>query len=228
MPALSGRVAYGTGTKIATLSFRPVADTSVIDSALNSAVGSGLLTAAQASAINDSLKMRTSVMYGATFGLESYAPPDNYSVDVVLTDASGVEVSRTSTGFVYLGLIAFDLDFNTVDFGKVLPAASSNIVGDNLFVLNDGRPTIRNLGNVPFRPGLTFNAMVDVSGVQRVTDFRSQFFGEGLGFKAGQLQCFTKYLVPGQTAAMSFFIQPPLNMPVSTYSGSLYVSTCSP
>ncbi|MCL5734695.1 MAG: hypothetical protein M1274_03750 [Actinobacteria bacterium] len=225
---VAGRVSQGTQPRVAALDFRPVENAAVMEGALNIAVGSGLLTAAQGNAIRNSLMAQAARMYVAAFALESYAPAGSYGVDVWLADATGAEVYRASTSFVYQSLSAFDLDFAVVDFGNVVAATSSHIVGDDRFVPGDRRPTIKNIGNVPLRLELRFTPMVDASGTVQVADLSASFLGEKLDSSPTGSVVFGNLLPPGRSAGIDFWLEPPADLPVSTYLGSVSVSLRAP
>ena len=49
--------------------------------------------------------------------------------------------------FEYVEWTDFEIDFASVSYGEVLLNTHKRISGDKTFSLNDGKPTVRNLGN---------------------------------------------------------------------------------
>ena len=85
--------------------------------------------------------------YEATLHLKCTTPNGSYTVEVTATDKGGL--TGTNTGTFTVGVTcALDLDFTAVSFGAIDPGSSSTVTGDDIFSTGDGKPTIKNIGNV--------------------------------------------------------------------------------
>ena len=74
-------------------------------------------------------------------------PAGSYKVVVTALDKSGnLSVARENT-FEYLALTKYEVDFTSVAYGDVMLNTHKKISGDRNFILGDGNPTVRNLGN---------------------------------------------------------------------------------
>ena len=85
--------------------------------------------------------------YEATLNLTCTTPNGSYTVEVTATDSG--ELTGTNTGTFTVGITcALEIDFSSVNFGAIDPGSSSNVTGDDIFSTGDGKPTIKNTGNV--------------------------------------------------------------------------------
>jgi hypothetical protein len=120
-------------------------------------------------------------------------------------------------------LSAYELDFDHVDFGFIVPPASAHVLGDPIFLPGDERPTIRNVGTVALRLAVVFGPMADSTGAAITEEFGARFLGEERSLSAGEEVFFSSPLLPLSAAALDFWVQPPAGIPQGTYSGSLHV-----
>jgi len=121
-------------------------------------------------------------------------------------------------------MVAYEIDFDRVDFGIIAPPASADVAGDDVFHPGDGRPTVRNVGDVALRLGIAFGPMADETGTATIEDFRAGFLGEERAFKAGERLVFSNSLLPSMAAAIDFQIEPPAGTAEGTYVGSLCIT----
>jgi len=85
--------------------------------------------------------------YEATLHLNCTTPNGGYTVEVTATDKGGL--TGTNTGTFTVGITcALEIDFSSVNFGAINPGSSSTVTGDDNFSAGDGKPTIKNIGNV--------------------------------------------------------------------------------
>jgi len=73
-------------------------------------------------------------------------PAGKYRVKTVALDKKN-EAGVMENNFKYLELVAFEIDFDNIDYGSMRLNSPKVLAGNDVFSANDGRPTIRNIGN---------------------------------------------------------------------------------
>lgn len=85
-------------------------------------------------------------------------PAGDYQVKTVALDqkqTSGV----LENSFKYLELVAFEIDFNNIEYGSIELNSPKVLAGNETFLANDGRPTLRNIGNTRLEIAIKQNDM---------------------------------------------------------------------
>lgn len=88
---------------------------------------------------------QSSALYKADLNMNFYHVPKNYSIELIVVDNLGLE-ARYNTNFEYLGVVAFEVDTDSIYFGGNA-GSFSEVVGD-VDMNTPNNPTIRNLGNL--------------------------------------------------------------------------------
>jgi len=164
--------------------------------------------------------------YEATLHLNCTTPNGSYTVEVTATDSGGLTGTNTST-FTVGKTCALEIDFSSVDFGAINPGSSSNVTGDDNFSAGDGKPTIKNIGNV----------YIDVK--QSITDNASNpeilFSGNTSSTVKGSTKTLTTTAVsfeisiaPGNATAADYELSVPAGTMHGNYAGTLTIEpVCS-
>ena len=159
--------------------------------------------------------------YEATLHLKCTTPNGSYTVEVTATDKGGL--TGTNTGTFTVGITcALAIDFSSVDFGAINPGSSSTVAGDNNFSAGDGKPTIKNIGNVN----------IDVK--QSITDNASNpeilFSGNTSSTVKGSTKTlnttavsFGVTITPGEATAADYKLSVPAGTMHGNYAGELTI-----
>lgn len=101
---------------------------------------------AEICALDGELWKETAYAFCGEITLSYEDPSGSYNTLVLAQDKSGKD-GTLSNMFTYLPLTAFETDFNSVAYGNVRLNTHKIISGDLSFSPNDGRATVRNVGN---------------------------------------------------------------------------------
>ena len=99
------------------------------------------------------LMKETAYVYCADRDLTWEDPAGTYKVEVFALDKAGVFSNLLVNNFEYLPLTAYELDFDSVDYGSVKLNTHKRISGDVDFGTAD-KPTVRNTGNTRLYMGI--------------------------------------------------------------------------
>jgi len=219
--AVAGTVTNQDGSALSSLTFGAVADNGAVATALQKAVASGFMDERQRAAIADALAANQAEAFVATIEMSSHSPPADYGVEAWLAGAFECDNWHASVRFTYLELVKLAFDFGEVGFGLVEANMTARIEGDQSFAPGDGRPTIRNAGNVPVSISLSFTPMVHEEGTGQLEDFRASLLGEELWVPAGETVTVSGMLPAGGDAAIDFWLIAPPGVPAGHYKGRL-------
>ncbi|MCW3135546.1 MAG: hypothetical protein N2V77_01190 [Canidatus Methanoxibalbensis ujae] len=159
--------------------------------------------------------------YEATLHLNCTTPNGSYTVEVTATDKGGLTGKNTGN-FTVGKTCALEIDFSSVDFGAINPGSSSTVAGDDIFSAGDGKPTIKNTGNV------------DIDVKQSITDNASNpeilFSGntnstvkESTKTLTTTLQPFGISIAPGEATAATYELSVPAGTMHGNYTGTLTI-----
>lgn len=104
------------------------------------------------------LMKETAEVYCSETTLSYEDPAGDYKILVLIQDKAGLS-DRLENQLEYLPLTAFDIDFQSIDYGKVRLNTHKIISGDLAFQEGDGKPTIRNIGNTRLEMGVVQDDM---------------------------------------------------------------------
>ena len=91
-------------------------------------------------------KGTAAVWYGQA-DLYPCSPAGSYVVEANAVDHNNNWAEPLYNTFTYVPVAAFEIDFNTVDYGTLNLKVPKWVAGNTIFKVNDGRPTVRNIGN---------------------------------------------------------------------------------
>jgi len=159
--------------------------------------------------------------YEATLNLRCTTPNGSYTVEVTATDKGGQ--TGTNTGTFTVGITcALEIDFSSVDFGAINPGGSSNVTGDGIFSAGDGKPTIKNVGNV--------NIDVEQSITDNASNPETLFSGNTSSTVKGStktltttLQSFGITIAPEEATAADYGLSVPAGTMHGSYAGTLTI-----
>lgn len=212
------------------------------DTMFEAAVGTGQISTAAIDDTNNGLialcQEGSKAFYYAQFQISKDQPCGEYRIETHAV-AGGTDVSKTT----FIDVECFynlNTDFNTVNFGSLLPGVDQTVAGD-LDMSTPGRPTVMNTGNVGMYIGLNFSSLVqqtDGSGNSVVGGKTIDSFDGAFGLDPSTLQ---KYATIGtgvnkwfqstdnqlvcsdQIGKLDLSVHPPTTLPQGQYDGSLLV-----
>ncbi len=220
---------HGTGNygpPNATNRLTPVAcsalgDATSVGTVLEAAVHSGQMTAAEAFIIVDQCNKHQKLVFRMVGELSKHQPAGEYRVEATGVDQAGSTGSMTNW-FDVLPVIGLRIDFNSVNFGQILPNTPKWVPGDmNFNGPSDTRPTVKNVGNSQMKLSLLFSKMTGFNFGKVISDFDAQLDSEQIPvITAGTAVTFTHTLGSNQLGQLDLSIHPG-SIPADSYSGML-------
>ncbi|MBI4744241.1 MAG: hypothetical protein HY776_05425 [Actinobacteria bacterium] len=110
-----------------------------------------IITAAQATEIRSLLDNNQAELYAGSWSDMDYRfPPGEYKWTDIAYDKGGNSAKKDKL-FTWMEAKVLELDFEEIDFGTLISGGTSYVDGDDIMILRDGRPTLKNEGNVPLK-----------------------------------------------------------------------------
>jgi len=100
----------------------------------------------------------TSRVFCGQVGLAYQDPAGEYRVKIAALDQKN-EAGTLENSFKYLELVAFEIDFDNIDYGSMRLNNAKVLSGNDAFLANDGQPTLRNIGNTRLEINIKQNDM---------------------------------------------------------------------
>ncbi|WP_292516915.1 hypothetical protein [Methanoculleus sp.] len=97
--------------------------------------------------LTEYLEKGTAALWVGQSDLCYCSPAGDYRVEAFAVDHNNNWACALENTFCYVPVTAFDIDFCTVNYGSVNINEPKWIAGNTIFSENDGRPTVRNIGN---------------------------------------------------------------------------------
>lgn len=97
--------------------------------------------------LTEYLEKGTAALWVGTADLDYQQPAGNYRVEANAIDFNNNWAVPLVNTFLYVPVAAFELDFNAVNYGSVNVNTHKWVAGNTIFIQDDNRPTIRNIGN---------------------------------------------------------------------------------
>ena len=129
--------------------------------ATQAAYDQGLITDARRVDINEHIYNNEWRMWKFCFELTNCDMAGDYTVTAKANDAQGGTGTLINT-FEYLSIKELAIDFNTIDYGIIVPGAKQIVSGDTNFGTSNA-PTVRNRANDPFKLRISATDMVGAS-----------------------------------------------------------------
>jgi len=102
------------------------------------------------------LAKKTAYAYCCDFTMSYEDPAGSYKVNVWGANNAGTNGAPLSNQMQYLQTKAFDIDFNAIDYGTVVPSIWKPVAGDTTWTATPGvnSATIRNVSSTPLQIGV--------------------------------------------------------------------------
>ena len=100
----------------------------------------------------------TSKVFCGQASLSYQDPAGEYRVKITALDQKQA-AGLLENSFKYLELIAFEIDFDNIEYGSMRLNIPKVLAGNETFSANDGRPTLRNIGNTRLEISVKQNDM---------------------------------------------------------------------
>jgi len=172
-------------------------------------------------------------VYSGTFLLNNDQPDGKYRVVVNATDSVGTGADLVNQ-FLVQNVIAFKIDFTSVNYGFIAPGSRQVRPGDTIY--GNGVPTIQLTGNSKSCLTLHFSKMIGKLRQGSITAFDASLWANGLApaapetkqFAASVPGQFLKPIQPKVPVQIDFSIKPPTPLPSDLYQGKLDLSIKKP
>jgi hypothetical protein len=107
--------------------------------------------------IADELVQTHALLFKGCDVLDYHQPCGLYRVEVLAYDDSNDPSELLVNAFEYKCTVGVALDFTSINFGEVTVCVERLITGDATYNPGDGKPTIKNIGNVPAKVNMLWS-----------------------------------------------------------------------
>jgi hypothetical protein len=197
-----------------------VTDSVEIEVAKQYAVDHELITQADADQIDYELSKEVAKIYKAVGVLTHCQPAGMYETHAWATDQVGAQSDHYINDFVYFSIMAFRIDFATIDYKEIAPGKEKIVAGDEKMGTPD-HPTIESIGNDPLLLKLHADPLIGDEKGKMIVDFDAKFLDEKIYFVASEWVTFATPLEGCQIAQIDFSVLAPYGTPADTYSGTM-------
>lgn len=206
---------YGTQTV-------PGADRAFIRAAIARGVAANLLTQAMADDLLEELEQQEARFFWAVKPFTCCYAPGDYEIMAWASDTSGGQGELINTLY-YESIIAIDVDFiNVIDYGELVPGVKQIVSGDEVFSLDDGKPTVKSLGNDPIQIWLHADPMEGEVKHDLIENFDARLdHYDSVDFLASEDIPVPGVLIPNWINKMDFSVTPPFGTPADRYVGTM-------
>ena len=177
------------GTKVASQA-RAVSD-------FQKALERGLVTVAEGYDANiiltEYLEKGTAALWVGSAEIHYCQPAGEYEVFANAIDHNNNWAESLRNTFDYLPVTAFEIDFDTVNYGNVNINSPKKLAGNTIFSMGDGRPTVRNIGNTDLQVVINQDNM----GLDKSVNGWNVEWGARMGHEIGY-----KYYKPFETVTL--------------------------
>lgn len=194
-----------------------------IEQAKADAVAAGLITEADAIAIDYKIDCNLAAMYKEVNEMSNCNPPGTYEVVITACATEGAASEPYYQYFEYLSGIGFEIDFAAVNYELIIPCVPKEICGD-LDMTTTNKPTIENTCNDPIELCVSGTDMVKVGDPNKVIPVESldaKLDGETIPALSTTPQCFNLCIDPCSMQCMGFSIHAPEGTCEGDYSGTI-------
>ncbi len=149
--------------------------------ATQAAVNQNLMGSARKTEIDDHIYASEWRMWKFCFDMGNCYMSGDYTVTANANDNAGGTGSIVNT-FEYISIRELAIDFNTIDYGTIVPGVKQIVSGDTNFELAGGStaPTVRNRANDPFKLRISATDMqgTDANNKILATNLDSHVYGK--------------------------------------------------
>jgi hypothetical protein len=196
-------------------------DDAVIQNAINEAVATGQMTPSEASSYITDIGKNMLQLWWGCFDYHVHQPSGTYTVDAWAVDAFGSQSVHVLNTFEVISIVVLALDFDTVDYGPILPLSWKWVGGNDVFSPGDGRATVWNRGNDPAMLSVHSSAMTGASQGKLIEEFDVELLGQQEVYFASEWVDLFGPLMPCTPVQIDFSIHAPVGTPADSYSGVL-------
>lgn len=217
------RVFHPDGTLKYQLHGDPVPCTDLAAS-LEAAVHTNQLTQADADLIVEECGKNVLIVFRVIGDLSKHQPCGIYTVEAQAVDQAGnIDPTPLVNTFEVLCVIGFEKDFDSVDFGQILPNTTKWVRGDK-DMTTPARPSVKNTGNTAMYLWLHYDEMVGASLGKIIDVFDAQLNVQPIDpIVASQNVCFdAEPFGSNEVKQLDLSIHPG-SIPADTYTGFLDV-----
>ena len=205
-----------------------------IETAIAAAVASEQITQVEADDILEKHSKNDCLIFKYEGQIDTHQPPGTWRVDVYATDTGGATSTTLSNNLTVVGILAFAIDFDVVDWGPMKPNITDTVAGNEILDpmlltpgTNDNPPTIKNLGNLALTLKLTYDPMVGSTYGKVINKFDATF----LGHQIDPMDAGTTYTWPASPklerchhTQIDFSVHPGPEVTTDTYTGALHLT----
>jgi hypothetical protein len=209
-----------------------------IEQAKIDAVASEQITQAQADEIDLKWSKGECKIFKYEGQIDTHQPSGTWTVEVYATDTGGSTSTRLINTFGVIGILAFAIDFDVVDWGSFKPNITDTVSGNEIMEPmpnapgeNNNPPTIKNLGNDPFTLKLMYDPMIGTTDLKVIDKFDATFMGVSIDpMDAGTWYTWptTAKLERCHATQIDFSVHPSSLVTTDTYVGALHLTIVDP
>lgn len=212
-----------------------VIDAGEIATVLQDARDNNLITVEEYAEYTEMLdpNKRQGKMFKIDNSLNNHNEPGIYTLWLKAVDAQGATTINSTYTFDYMTSVGFEIDFNAVNYGQIVPGFTQ-IVSGNEVLADDGKPTIKNQGNIPIQVNVTAsNLLNDLNQYISAVDLSVALLGDHRwDLSAGQivpgLDNPAGLLMPCTPRQIDFDINAPISTGAGTYTGTMTIDLVIP
>lgn len=202
----------------------PVFNGYSVEELLDLAVQAGYFSSTEAAELWEELHQNEARIYVAELVVDYHQPYGWYRVEAWATDNGGAQSDKFTNYFEVRPMLAYETDFNSVQFRNVKVGVKAIVSGD--YDMNTpNKPTIRNIGNTPIAVSAYASDVVsDTNPPKRFTDvFDMRFLDEELLLPTWNWIAFSNLLWPCNTTKIDFSLHLPPGAPAANYTGYITI-----
>jgi len=216
------------GTEKVQVHMEQITTAAAIDERLGWAVSAGQMTAARRDQLRTMIEKNAATLWCYPFTYETHQPCGRYMTRVTVVDRAGNTGSLENRNLNIECVRVLAADFSAVDYGQIVPNSAKWVMGNDVFSVGDGLPTLWNQGNIGAAVIVRSSPMVGVSEQKTITEFDAQLLGAKSTYLANTDLRLPGPLLPCTPTQIDFSIHPPTFLPVDTYTGTLDIWLVAP
>ena len=172
-------------------------------------------------------------MFKIDNSLNNHNEPGEYTLWLKAVDVVGQTTINETYTFDYMTSVGFEIDFNAVNYGQIVPGFT-RIVAGNEMLADDGKPTIKNQGNIPIQVNVTAsNLLNDLNQYISAEYLSVALLGDHRwNLSAGQIVPHIDnndgLLMPCTPRQIDFDINAPVSTGAGTYTGTMTIDLVIP
>lgn len=177
---------------------------------------------------------RQGKMFKIENSLNNHNEPGIYTLWLKAVDAQGATTINSTYTFDYMTSVGFEIDFGTVNYGQIIPGFTQIVSGNEVLSTNDGKPTIKNQGNIPIQIEVTASNLLNhLNQYISAEDLSVTLLGDhrwdlSTGQIVPALDNCDGLLMPCTPRQIDFDINAPVSTGSGTYTGTMTIDLVIP